>query len=449
MKIGIVFPRYKYPTGDVPLGICYLSSYLQKTNKITPTIIDTTFHSSINKTKKILNEKYDLLCFSIMTTMIKDSLELANFIKEKHPDTKIIFGGPHTTVMPEEILKEKAVDAVVIGEGEKIFSDLIKNNLDFKKTLGVWYKDKDIVKNKPNEFIHNLDDIPFPNIEQLDMKNYFKNWFQLESVKFGLKGLNIIASRGCPYDCTFCQPTLSRIFGKKIRKRSAKDIKQELKHWKDKYKIKAFMFQDDTLIADKKWTSEICREIKELNLLWGCNVRANLVEEETLRKMKAAGLRKVFMGVESGSQRVLNEVYDKKITLKQVENAVKIVKKLGIRIQGYFMIGAPTETLEEIKQTIKFSNKLNLDEATFSITTPLPHTYLYDMIKDKITKDVSDFDYYKNSVFNHELGAKKLDSLRKQALLKFYLNPKRIHNTIGSFLTPQSFIRNLKKLKRF
>jgi anaerobic magnesium-protoporphyrin IX monomethyl ester cyclase len=449
MKIGIVFPRYKYPTGDIPLGICYLSSYLQKTNNVKPQIIDTTFHESIDETKKILNEKFDLVCFSIMTTMIKDSLELANHIKEKHPNTKIVFGGPHTTVMPGEILKEKVVDAVVIGEGEKTFSDLIKNNLDFKKTLGLWYKEDKIIKNQPNTFIHDLDDIPFPDLEQVDIKNYFKNWFQLESVKFGLHGLNIIASRGCPYDCTFCQPTLSRIFGKKIRKRSAKNIKQELVHWKNKYNIKAFMFQDDTLIADKKWTSEICREITNLNLLWGCNVRANLVEEKTLRKMKAAGLRKVFMGIESGSQRVLNEVYDKKITLKQVEQAVNVVNKLGIKIQGYFMVGAPTETLKEIKQTIKFSNKLNLDEATFSITTPLPHTYLYDMIKDKINKEITDFDYYKNSVFKHELGAKKLDSLRKQALLKFYLNPKRIFKTATSFLTPASFVRNLKKLKRF
>ncbi|MAG77993.1 hypothetical protein CL616_01370 [archaeon] len=445
MNIGIIFPRYKYPTGDVPLGIAYLSSYIQKHNNIKPTIIDTTFHKSIEETKQKIQD-FDIICFSIMTTMLKDALTLAKYIKNKYPHTKIIFGGPHTTVLPEQTLKNDCVDAIVIGEGEKTFSDLIKNNLDFSKTNGLWYDDK---KNPPNTFIHNLDDIPFPDLEQLDMDNYFKNWFQLESVKFGLKGINIIASRGCPYDCTFCQPTLSKIFGKKIRKRSAQNIKQELLEWKNKYGIKAFMFQDDTLIADKKWVSEICKEIKDLKLLWGCNVRANLIDEESLRKMKAAGLRKVFMGIESGSQRVLNKVYDKRISLDQVKEAVKTVKKLGIRIQGYFMIGAPTETLQEIKQTIKFSNELDLDEATFSITTPLPHTYLYDKIKDQITKDISEFDYYKVSVFKHELGERKLDSLRKQALLKFYLNPKRIHNTIGSFLTPKSFVRNLKKLKRF
>jgi radical SAM superfamily enzyme YgiQ (UPF0313 family) len=142
-------------------------------------------------------------------------------------------------------------------------------------------------------------------------------------------------------------------------------------------------------------------------------------------------------------------VYDKRITTQDVEISVNILKKLGLKIQGYFMIGAPTETVEEIQKTIKFARKLDIDEATFSITTPLPCTYLYNKTKDLIKKDMSEFDYYKNPVYGVGISDVRLNYLKKKALLTFYLSPKHIKNTIKGFLTPSALRKSIIKLKRF
>ncbi len=455
MKIALIFPRYKYPSGDPPLGIAYIAAVLRKNTKARIDVIDTTFDDSYKRAKILIaKNKYDIIGFSIMTTMLKDSLLLAGFAKKINPGSFVVFGGPHPTVMPGETIKNRDIDAVVIGEGEQTFLDLVKNIKNLKKVKGIWFKkNQEIIKNKPKEPIHDLDKLPYPAFDLLPIKKYMKHWFQLDSVARNLKGINIISSRGCPYNCTYCQPTLFKLFGRKIRKRSPKSIVEELKYWKKKLKINAFSFADDTFTFDKKWVKEICdRMISEkLNLRWGCNARANLVTEDLFMKMKKAGLRKVFMGIESGSQRVLDEVYNKRITIKQVRDAVKILKKLKLKIQGYFMIGAPTETEKEIKKTIKLAKELPIDEATFSVTTPLPETYLYNMRKKDIITDIRDFDYYKTCVYRSagRLTPKKIEKLKKKALLDFYLSPKHIGETLKGFLTPAAVKKSLNKLKRF
>ncbi|MBU2633707.1 MAG: B12-binding domain-containing radical SAM protein [Nanoarchaeota archaeon] len=456
MKIALLFPRFKYPSGDPPLGIGYIASSILKNTSSEVDVIDTTFiRDPLDYLrKKFTEENYALVGVSLMTSMLKDSLNCANLIRKINPKTKILFAGPHPTIMPEETLRNKNVDAVVLCEGELTIVDLIKNSLDFKNVKGLWYKEKGkIVRNLPREPINNLDNLPFPEHKLILTEDYFKNWFQMDVSVGKLRGTNIITSRGCPYNCSYCQPTLKSIFGDKIRKRSPKNIIEELKFLKKKYKINSFFFQDDTFIFDKKWVLEICDELikNKLNLKWGCNVRANLVTKNLLSKMKSAGLVKVALGIESGSQRVLDDVYHKGITLEQVRNAVNIIKDLDISCRGYFMMGAPTETEEEIKKTIKFANSLGVDEATFSITTPLPHTHLYEKTKGMIIKDVEEFDYYKNPVYSNKitLSPKKLTNLRREALLKFYLSPKRIIKTLQSFISPSEIGTTFYKLKRF
>lgn len=456
MKIALVFPRFKYPSGDPPLGLAYLSSYLREYNDCEVKIIDTTFKQNpLGYIEEVFSkEKFDLVGFSVMTTMLNDAFESAKLIK-KIFDVKIVFGGPHPSVMPRDILKKDFIDAVCIGEAEKTFSELIKNKLNFEGVNGIWYKkDNHLIENNPREFIENLDEIPYAAYDLLDMEAYFKNWFVFDSVSPYMRGTSMMASRGCPYVCTFCQPTLDKLFGRILRKRSPEHIVGELSYLKDKYDITAFAFQDDTFIlfkSCKDWVRQFCNLLieKGLNLLWECNVRANNVDKELLADMKKAGLRKINMGIESASQRILDDVYNKKITIEQVEQAVKDAKSLGLKIQGYFMLGAPTETLEEVKKTIDFAVKLDIDDATFSITTPLPHTYLYDKTKDLIDKDISEFDYYKHSVYKEDvtIDRKKLEKLKKSAFLRFYLSPKRIFTTMRVVFNP-NIKKTLNKLKR-
>ena len=456
MKVALVFLRYRYPSGDCPLGIAYIASALRENRNAEIDIIDTTFDDSRDRAKMLLEKKrYDIVGFSVMTTMMRDALILADFLKRVNPDCLTVFGGPHATVMPEETLRNKSVDAVVIGEGERTFIDLVENFRQLDEIQGIWFKKGDnIIKNKPRAPISNLDELAFPALDSFsEIKKYIGFWFQMDSVSNNLRGVNIIASRGCPYNCTYCQPTLAKIFGRSIRKRSPDSIIEELKHWKKEVKINAFMFQDDTFIFDKRWIEDICDKMiaENINLVWACNIRADLVSEELFRRMKKAGLRKVLLGIESGSQRVLDEIYDKQITIDQIRNATRIARRLGLKVQGYFMLGAPTETKEEIKKTIGFARKLPIDEATFSVTTPLPQTYLYDKTRHLIVKDIEDFDYYKTPVYGGSgtLNPERLKCLRREAILKFYLSPQHVLYTIKAFISPAAIKKSFVKLKRF
>lgn len=455
MRSALVFPRFKYPSGDIPIGVLSIATYCKRGSSSQLDVIDTTFSYDKQKFVAMLKKnRYNVVGFSLMTTMLRDAYDLASQVKRVSPKTRVVFGGPHPTVMPLQTLQSPYVDAVAIGEGEYTWLDLVNNNGNFEGMKGIWYKeDGSITKNKPREVIKDLDSLPFPNIDLVDLQNYFRHWFQLDSVSRNLRGINIISSRGCPYNCSFCQPTLAKLFGRRIRKRSPDNVVAELKHWKKKHKIQAFMFQDDTLIFDKQWVSEICDKLIEsnLDLIWSCNARANLVDYEIFAKMKKAGLRKVFLGAESGSQRILDEVYNKCITLKQVEDSVKILKSLGLKVQAYFMIGAPTETIDEANQTLKFARSLDIDEATFSITTPLPATYLYEQTKEHISEQIEDFDYYKTPVYTGDIviPKAKLIKLKQKALLSFYLSPKRFLGTVKGFATPVAIKKSLVKLKRF
>ncbi len=445
-KIALIFPRCKYPSGDLPLGILYIASELKKMKGVHVDIIDTTF---VRKPKRYIqsrlkNGKYDLMGFSVMTSMLKDAYEMASIVRAGNPDAKVIFGGPHPTVVPELTLENENVDAVCIGEGEKTMRGLIEADIRFEGVEGIWFKrGGEIIKNPPRRPVEDLDDLEMPSRNLLDMRRYLKEWFQLDAVSPSLRGTNLIASRGCPYACSYCQPTLSTIFGKKIRQRSPRNIVEEILLLKDTYKIDAFSFDDDTFIIDKDWVLNICDEMvkNRVNLLWGCNVRANLVDRELMLKMKAAGLRRVMMGVESGSQRILDDVYNKKITIAQVKEAVNLLNRMDIKVLGHFMIGAPTETEEEIQETIKFAKDLDIDAATFSITTPMPHTYLYERTKGGIEQSLEEFDYYKTPVYNEgiALAPFKIVSLKRRALFEFYISPKRLASSIRALFSLKTY----------
>lgn len=457
MKIALVFPRFKYPSGDIPLGLAYIASTLREKTDSSIELIDTTFYenSKSDVVQMFAHKKYDIVAISCMTTMIMDGFLIAEIVKKSFPETKVIIGGPHPTVMPNETLQNDYVDAVCIGEGEATFLELVNNNGAFNGVSGLWHKDKKgrIIKNDARTPINDLDSIPFPALDLFDVNKYLQYWFQLDSVDRNLKGINIMASRGCPYQCSFCQPTLYKLFGNKIRKRSPRNIVDEIMHWKSKYNLDAVMFQDDTLLVDKKWVGELCDIMIEekLDVIWGCNSRANLVEKNIFLKMKKAGLRKVNIGIESSSDRIRDRIYNKNVKLEDINRAVTILKSVGVKIQGYFMIGAPTETEQEINDTIHFAKNLNIDEATFSIVTPLPGTYLYEKTKENIAEEIYGLDYYSKSIYNENisLGRSKLSWLKKKALLIFYLSPKHINYTLKSFASIDALKKSIVKLKRF
>jgi radical SAM superfamily enzyme YgiQ (UPF0313 family) len=459
MKIALIFPRLNSPSGDPPLGLGYISSYLKKHLKnIKIKIFDATFYK--NETlfiNKILNFKPDVAGLYLNTIHYNIGIKILNTLKNKKIIT--ICGGPHSTILPDTIL-DKA-DFIIKGEGEKKFCSFIRklqnNETDFENIPGIIFKKNNkLIENKQIDFIDDINELPFPDYEEFDFENYIKEWSYLDSVNVKLKGLNIISSRGCPFSCSYCQPTLKQIFGKKTRIRKAENIVEEMELREKQFNLKNFFFHDDTFTLDKKNVLKFCDLIKEKNYLWGCNSRVDTINEQLVKSMYNAGLRAVHLGIENGNQRILDIVYQKNITLKKIEKAVTIFKKNKIHVMGFFMIGAPTETIEEINTTIKFANKLNIDEATFNIVTPLPGTYLSKFINNDnrytISKNFSDYNYYSKKIFSdtdNHISTKKIKILQFKALFTFYLNKKRLPYIIKHFLSLAGIKKLFNKINRF
>jgi radical SAM superfamily enzyme YgiQ (UPF0313 family) len=459
-NVVLVFPRFEYPSGDFSLGLAYIAGYIRENIKdLNLSILDTTFNPSLDYVKKCLEEKKpDILGVYTDTLMFKDAIKVAKIAKNM--SINVIFGGPHPTIMPEITIKNEAVDSICIGEGEITFKDYIDcyySDKNFKRVDGIWFKENNqIIKNKPREPIKDLDIIPFPAMDLFDIENYINKFVQLDSYSPNFRGVSIIISRGCPFMCSYCQPTLQKVFGSKVRIRSPKNVVDELKEIKKKYNINAFYFQDDTLTAFKKWIKEFCYLYKKenLDLLWACNTRADTVDFDTLKMMRGAGCVKIKVGIESITDRIRNGIYKKNITYYQIRILIESCSKLKIQVAGFFMLGAPTETQKEVMDTIRFAARSKLTEANFSITTPLPETGLYNFVKEhgwSLPNDFNMFDYYqvkRPKMSKSEISVEKLKIYKKFANFYFYLHPNRIFTTMRSILSIKGFKKLFLKLRR-
>ncbi len=455
MRVALIFPRFRYPSGDPPMGVAYLAA-LAEAEGVEVDVLDCTFQSDplAYLEERLSRKSYDLVGLSLMTVMLQDTRRLLPVVRRLQPKAKVILGGPHPTVEPESSLQLPGVDAVVLGEGEATWREILQAGGKLEGIAGVWTRRGDeVIKTPPRAPLASLDELPLPAWHKLEMRRYMRSWFQLDAVGPNLTGTSIMASRGCPFHCSYCQPTLKRLFGPKVRWRSVPHVLNELEVLQARYRPHGLMWLDDTFTVNKKWVHELCEGVRtrKLHFLWGCNMRADTVTRDLLADMQSAGLVMVHLGIESGSQRVLDEIYRKGITLEQVHQAVAEAKSLGLYVRGYFMLGAPTETVDEILATIRLACELDLDDASFSLTTPFPHTYLWDFSKQYLAEDFEHFDYYKVPPYKPGATVKPelLQKLRRYALLKFYLHRKRLWRTLKSVSSPLGVHKNLLKIRRF
>lgn len=454
LKICFVYCRRGYQSGDPPLGIAYLLSFLKKNSEFSLHVIDTTFSRSLKHVYTALEDiKPDVVGIYSDSLMAPDALEVGKRAKEKN--FYVVFGGPQPTVAPEYFMN--SADVIVRGEGELAFSEVLKSfeKKDLSHIPGIWWKKKnETIKNTGDKKFIDVNETPFPDRDLLPMKQYIYYWNYLDSVDVRTRGTTMIVSRGCPFSCTYCQPTLNQMFGKKVRVRSPGNVVQELKMLKEKYGIEGFFFHDDTFTFDHSWMNQLCdlMEKDRLNILWGCNSRIDTVNEDILQRMYAVGLRSIHFGIESGSQRILDEIYDKKTKVERVKDTIDITRKAGIHTMGFFMIGAPTETEEEIKKTISFAASLKLDEASFSLTTPLVGTYLHDKIlkdnKELIDQKVQRLNYYSHYALRGGVGGKKIKILQYKAMFRFYGHPYRLPYILKHLFTLRGIIKLTSKIKR-
>jgi anaerobic magnesium-protoporphyrin IX monomethyl ester cyclase len=419
-----------------PLGLMYVASHLRENSDVNVKMLDMVADNvTINDLHQYITKiKPDIVAIQSITYTIIDTIETANKIKEIDNSIKIVIGGIHATIYPEETANIPSVDYVINGEGERVFTELVKN-IDnpekLKEIKGLAFKEGDkIINNGRSDIIQNIDELPFPARDLLPYKKYYSVLAKRSPLT------TMITSKGCPNQCVFCdRPILEN----KFRPRSPKNVVDEMEACTN-LGIHEFSLYDDTFTINKKRAMDICDEIikRKLDIGWDARARVNTVDKEILTKMKKAGCDRVYYGVESGDANIL-KVIKKNITLQQVETAFKITKKIGIQRLAYFMIGLPTEKKENILRTIKFAKKIAPDYAVFSLFTPLPETEAYNIYLEKgLFKDywrefaknpTSDF---KPKVLEDTMTKKELMELLKYAYKYYYLNPKYILKRILS-----------------
>jgi radical SAM superfamily enzyme YgiQ (UPF0313 family) len=382
MKILLIEPNIEGYALMPSMALASLKSFVNEKTKHRAEIADFIFHKKeweLYLKGKIEKFKPDLIGFSVMSFDYYQALKMAKFIKENY-NIKIIFGGVHAILSSEEVIKNKQVDIVCIGEGEYVLRDLLNNNLDCKKVNGIFYKkDEKILRNKGIKLIEDLDSLPFPNFEDYDLKKYFL---------INNNHLPIMGSRGCPYNCTYCSNHALRkkLEGKYVRIRSVESIINEIELRIHQYYgkgMKYLFFYDDTFILDRDFVIEFCKKFKEKGfdklIKWNVNVRANLVTEEIIKTMKDAGCYEVRMGVEAGNDKIRNELYKRVMSEEQIYNAVKIIKKYGLHLRVQFIVGAPYDTKKTMNESYEMAKKINADYTLFPILMPLPATEIKEI----------------------------------------------------------------------
>jgi radical SAM superfamily enzyme YgiQ (UPF0313 family) len=355
----------------------------------------------------------DIIGIQSMTSTFPSVRIVARIAKDVYPEVPIMIGGVHPSTVPDEVMTDENVDFAVCGEGElttlELVQALLKRTTDFSGITGLCYRDDNqIKKNPPREFIKDLDSLPFPARHLvLDPELY--------SSEFGA----IVMGRGCPYMCTFCSAKV--LWTRKVRSRSAANVIAEIKHVKEKYGVRSFAFQDDTLTFDKKRLLDLCYLLIDsgLNIHWSSFSRVDVITDEILPILKKSGCYNLGFGIESGSERTLR-VMKKHINLSQAFHARELLKKHGIEFSCCFLIGTPDETKEDLRASIEFLRKLKPDTVNVCTYTPYPGTEMYERAL--------------------ELG------VTSQDLDHLFFSHHSSNNMFSGFMTPDEFVELRKEI---
>lgn len=367
MKVQLYVPpggyfaeRWSRGTSMPPLGILSIAAVLEKEGidvEIVPAEILKLSWRDI--AKKIQADRPDIVGVTSTTENRFQSFELVKVARKAHPPALLVMGGPHASMAAEDTLAHlRELDVVVRGEGELTMLDLCRA-LDRKWHInsishiaGISYRDGGrILSNKPRSPIHNLDGLPFPAFHLIPFEKYN---FKVDVPGQGLlQGVNIMTSRGCPFNCNFCATPIN--WGRSVRVRSAENVVQEIEHHVREREARVIFFNDDTFNFNMKRVEDICQLLieRKLPVFWQCEIRIDLMSKALLARMKEAGLFWASFGLEAGSERVRNEIIDKKIKIEDFHNIIAWCRELEIIPNPFFIFSHPTETWEEAQETIR------------------------------------------------------------------------------------------------
>jgi anaerobic magnesium-protoporphyrin IX monomethyl ester cyclase len=394
--------------------------------------------------KYLRKRDFEVIGITSTTMLIKNSLKALDVIKSISPNSFTVMGGPHPSAIGERLFDDaKDLDCVVYGEGEDTTLELVQNlskGKSIENVQGIIYRrGGEIKKNPPRPLIPDVDTIPFPARHLLPMEKY-------------TKPASILTSRSCPYRCIYC---LKGVFGRTWRGRSYKNVVDEMEFLVDNYNFDKLAIVDDIFNYDMNRAEKICDEIikRELEFKWHTpnGIRVDRVNKQLFKKMKKAGCVGVQFGVESGSQKILNNI-KKGTTLNMIRRAVQAAKEEGLGVSGSFMIGNPGESWETVRESVEFMKELDIG-ANFNMTTPYPGTVLWRWIEENgrfITTDFKKFAQFEASPAFETEDFSVEDRIaaynyavkeRNKLLLKNALSPAVVFNAIFS-------LRSLDDLKK-
>lgn len=430
-----------------PLGLAYLAAAVEKTGKYEIKILDALIEGDfttgipINGGEEL---RYGLLdqdvaavirefapdvvgVSALFSALEYDMANICALAKEVNPQVVTVVGGAHPGANAAEILeKYSSVDFVCIGEAEESFIeflDIIQHDEPLSKLDGFGFRvDGKVQVNPKEKFIWDLDTIAYPARHLFNMQKYLDD--AAPHATFRQRPFTqMISSRGCPYKCTFC--AIENHWGEKQRLRSPENVLGEIDELVNKYGVRELHFEDDNFTFDNDRAMKILDGMiqRKYNLSWNVpsGIAATTLSTELLEKMKESGCYSVSLAIESGNQRVVSKIMRKPISLRTVPALVKKIREIGMDARGFFIIGYPGETKENIRETIDFARKIELDWAYFFAFAPLPHTPIYDVCIEKGYLRKEDFDpirsFYSAVLKTPEFSPEEVVQLREEAIV--------------------------------
>lgn len=433
-----------------PIGLGYLATAARKAGFLDVLILDCVkekidFDEFSKRIELISPDVVGFQIFSHDLRSLEKSLEI---IKKYNPKITVVAGGPHPSGLPEETLRDfPKLDFAFKGESEIGFPYLLKRinkKKSFNNSLGkipglIWRKNLNKIVVNQQIFPKNLNKLGFPAWDLLKPQEYpdapqgifFKN----------LPIASIMATRGCPFECTYCAG--KTVTGKKIRTRSINNVISEIELLYREYGIREIHILDDEFTINKKYVREFCKKLlsKDFKISWCCpnGVRLDTLDLNTLRLMKKSGCYYITVGIESGSDKILS-LMKKGLSIKVIKKQVQLIKKSGLDANGFFILGYPDETEKDIKKTIRFAKNLGLKRVIFSNLLPLPGTEVYknliesgEIKKEEINWEMlfhADVPYSPPSI-----SKKRLKGLQRRAYIEFYLRPKVLLDVLREIKT--------------
>jgi radical SAM superfamily enzyme YgiQ (UPF0313 family) len=409
MKVLLVVPKYgdtnkvnyNYP---FPLGLGYIFSVIKKAGHDVQCLNLNHLQGEIEELmEKAINENnYDVICTGHMAIGYHIIKNIIDAVRKKNYPGKIILGGPIITSEPEIIFQDLNPDYGVLGEGEITIVELLdslEKNKDLKEVKGIIYKNKEgeavITEKRP--VIEDLDSLPFPDLESFGYKDWLEDKCTNDSFDSNLldnpRTYQILCSRSCPYQCTFCYHPL----GSKYRTRSLDNVMKEIEEAIEKYQINNIYFFDDLFSIDRKRLNDFCEKIKKIidktpwKITWTCQLSVNAIDKELLQRLKDSGCEIACFGFESVSKEVLKSMR-KPVTPEQIDNAIKLCLNIKLAIQGGFIFGDIAETMETARETLEYWKKECMGQAGVGFIQPYPNSEIYlNCVKRGIIKDKLEF----------------------------------------------------------